>query len=128
MRWTEIGSGATVMSAHPEHDRLQSYLDGECNVERARELESRLRAEPELAAALIYLAREETICKEWASVTVVAGQETISRRTGFASRIRRRSITQRWVALGLIAVCVALLVLGGTSRPHRELPSMQPAL
>ena len=116
------------MSAHPEHDRLQTYLDGECNVERARELESRLQAEPDLATALIYLAREETICKEWASVTVVAKQETTSRRTSFASGIRRRSITLRWVALGLIAVCVALLVLGGISRPHRESPSMQPAL
>src|SRR5262249_7783053 len=68
------------------------------------------------------------ICKEWGSVTVVARQETKSRRTRLASGIRRRSISKRLVALGLIALCVALLVLGGISRPHRESPSTQPAL
>jgi WD40 repeat protein len=50
-------------------DLLQAYLDGELSPEDIAALETRLKAEPALADALLALAREETILIEWAGTT-----------------------------------------------------------
>ena len=41
------------MSPHPEHDRLQAYLDGELPADEIGALEARLKREPELADELL---------------------------------------------------------------------------
>jgi WD40 repeat protein len=111
------------MSAHPEHDRLQAYLDGSLEVDAVVELEARLRTDPDLAAALVYLAREEAIYTEWASVTVLAGQEPTHNRVRPGNLQRRRWLSRQWVALGLITACAILLMLGGIARRHPDSPS-----
>jgi WD40 repeat protein len=110
------------MAAHPEHDRLQAYLDGNLEADAVVELEGRLRQEPDLANALVYLAREEAICKEWASVTVLAGTEILLEREGLGSHGRRRRLWRRLAALGLIAGCALLILLGGIGRRHANSP------
>ncbi|HLW63755.1 MAG TPA: WD40 repeat domain-containing protein [Gemmataceae bacterium] len=116
------------MTAHPEHDRLQAYLDGNLEADAVVELEARLRLEPGLAAALVYLAREEAICKEWASVTVLAGQEAAGKRIVRGPAQRRRWVSRQLLALSLIAGCAFLLLLGGIARRHPNSTPTQTAL
>jgi hypothetical protein len=110
------------MPAHPDHDRLQAYLDGGLEPDAVVELEARLRREPDLAAALVYLAREEAVCKEWASVTALTVQDAAGKSNGQGLRSRRRRVSRRVLALGLIAGCAFLLLLGGIGRRHPNSP------
>jgi dipeptidyl aminopeptidase/acylaminoacyl peptidase len=116
------------MAVHPEHDRLQEYLDGNLSIEDVRELQSRLQADPNLAAALVNLAREEAICKEWASVTVLAGREADSIKLRSESNRQRRWQLRQVLPLGLIVACVSLLLLGVIARQQPTSYSPQPAL
>jgi WD40 repeat protein len=116
------------MTANPEHDRLQAYLDGILDPDAVVELEARLRSEPNLAAALVFLAREEGICKEWASVLMLAGQEPVNEIKGLGATRRRRWVSRQVLALGLIAGCAILLLLGGIGRRHPNSTPTQAAL
>jgi WD40 repeat protein len=49
-----------------DDDLLHAYLEGGLSAAEARGLEERLKAEPSLAEALVRLAREEAVLREWA--------------------------------------------------------------
>jgi WD40 repeat protein len=99
------------MNRFDEGDLLQSYLDGELSSEQAALLETRLRREPELADALLKLAREEAIISEWARAATVADRAIAEKPFSgtIAPRVfRRQRQTALWVALpAAVVVLVA---------------------
>jgi hypothetical protein len=60
----------------PDNDLLHAYLEGSLPAAAARDLEERLKGEPALAEALVRLAREETVLREWACAEKAARQAT----------------------------------------------------
>jgi WD40 repeat protein len=108
------------MIAPADHDLLQAYLDDELSAESSAQLEARLRAEPELADALIELSREDAILTEWArssKASIEVGDEaaTLAKATAPHSGKRR----WRWVAAAGLAAAAAVagiaFLLGGLS-------------
>src|SRR5262249_5379531 len=74
LRGAPADPGGLVVSAHPDAERLQAYLDGELPGDEAAAVEARLKAEPELAEALVVLARDEAVIREWAAAEAIQTQ------------------------------------------------------
>jgi dipeptidyl aminopeptidase/acylaminoacyl peptidase len=117
------GDGEIVNSLHPEHDLLQAYLERTLDADAVLALEARLSREPELAQALVFLAREEAIGKEWASSAAIVELETKHPQPRPRMRIARRVA----VFFAFAACLVMLLFLGGR-RGHNEAPDSLTAL
>lgn len=97
------------MRPQPDLDLLQTYLDGELADELALALEVRLRAEPDLADALVRLAREDAILTEWArSAGVVQLAEGDTPRR--IDREEPRRWSRRWAVVGGLAAAAAVVL------------------
>src|SRR5262249_5673797 len=64
--------GGPIMTPLSDADRLQAYLDGRLSTADVPAVEARLQTEPQLADALLTLAREEAILTEWARAVSAA--------------------------------------------------------
>ena len=107
------------MTSSADRDLLLAYLDGTLPDAGLRALEDRLRVEPALSEALVGLAREEAILKEWACASQAAeGEPGLDRKTVLPHPMVRLSLAGRspWrrVVLGIAAsaALIALAVLG----------------
>jgi WD40 repeat protein len=102
------------MTVRPDLELLEAYLGGELTAAETAALEARLKTEPALAEALVRLAREEAVLKEWAGAMVsAAGADPApaARVVVVAPRPqRRRGAVGAALAL---AATVVLLAVGG---------------
>lgn len=94
------------MNQPADLELLQNYLDGALSEAQVQFVESRLRAEPDLADLLIRLAREEAVLREWSLATAES-----ARLQAAAEAVARLSLPERdappariqWVPLALSA-------------------------
>lgn len=90
------------MLSSEDDDRLQAYLAGESTPDEAAAIEQRLKQEPELADALMRLAREDAILADWARVADRTA--AVERATSASST---RYLSRRWFALAAAALVAA---------------------
>jgi len=114
------------MLSSDDHDRLQSYLAGDSTLADAVAFELRLKREPELADALLRLAREEAILADWARFA----DRTEQVESGCTNNTPHRpamNVTHRWFALAAavtIAIGAAWFAIG-LSNDDNHLASVQ---
>jgi WD40 repeat protein len=116
------------MNAIPDADLLEAYLGDGLTATEVATLEERLRSEPDLAEALVILAREEAVLSEWARAArmaeATAGQQAVDRpresaaviaRGGFWSWPGRYAFPPRAAAALVAAAAVVLLAVLGVT-------------
>lgn len=96
-------------------DALQAYLDSE---PADGSLEARLKAEPALADALVRLAHDDAVLREWA----LAEAEPTTPSARFAGRMSFRPALLAGLA---VALALAVGVLPGPRTPFARLEAMQ---
>jgi ferric-dicitrate binding protein FerR (iron transport regulator) len=104
------------MRAQSDQDFLQAYLDGTLAPEQQAALEIRLSSDPQLADALLRLAREEATLTEWAhSERVLQAADTPATPVylpGRQSPRFRRLTVALYVAMCAAAILLALVGYG----------------
>jgi WD40 repeat protein len=93
-----------------DHERLQAYLAGEMSPNDLSALESQLKNDPELADALLWAAREETIYADWARM---ASQSESIVPTISAEPTRHLATTARrvWIAAAALTTAAAIALV-----------------
>lgn len=105
-----------------DFDRLQQYLDGTLSVDDCARLEAALKTDPELAAELVRLAREEAIYRDWAGAqSAVAPTDSLVEHTRATSTMRRRRLPIAWIIATATIVLFGMFVtlLDRSSQPQR---------
>lgn len=101
------------MQSSSDKDLLQAYLDGELPTGELAALQARLRGEPGLADALIQLAREEGIMREWAQANVALHESAGGKPAGQDKQVKKPGSPwrRRLVAAGVLITGAAAAVL-----------------
>jgi WD40 repeat protein len=110
------------MALHSEHDLLQAYLEGTLPDKERASLEARLAREPQLAEALVVLAREEAVYAEWAASHSTTDRVLCeARRTLPGARKPRR--LRRIVAVATAVAAIVVFSIFGAYLRRPSLPA-----